>query len=96
MTAFIRQIGECVDVSAVVKDLQQEGVFSERERLAIEQESGREEQAVLMVLHMLDETKENLFRFCRCIRTHKPLIADLIEYSSDDGTSVGMFYTHIF
>lgn len=96
MTAFIRQIGRFVDVTAVAKDLQIEGVFSERERLAIAQESDREEQAVIMVLHMLDETKENLMKFCRCIRTHNPLIADLIEYSNDDGTSVRTFYAHMY
>lgn len=65
-------------------------------RIDITQEDDKEEQASMLVMHMLDKTKENLLKCCRSIRNYQPLIASLIEYSNDDGKSVGEYCSSLF
>lgn len=96
MTTYVRHIGRYVDLPAVLKDLEVQGVLSENKRLAMALEDDKEEQASVLVMHMLDETKENLLKFCRCIRKIQPVVSDLIENSSDDGKSIGEIFCFSF
>lgn len=88
ITTFVRQIACYVDLGALVEDLRRKtGTFSEIQKEEILRVSDKEEQAALIVLHMLKETKENLLKFCECVRKYSPLVANLIEYSNTDKTN---------
>ena len=48
-----------------------------------------EEQCGKLIMKMMDETKENLWMFCKCLRSFDENLANLIENKNDDGKQIG-------
>ena len=64
-------------------------VLSETEKLEIQKEYNMEEQCGKLIMKMMDETKENLWMFCKCLRSFDENLANLIENKNDDGKQIG-------
>ena len=61
------------------------------EKLEVEKEYNKEEQCGKLIMRILDGTKENLWKFCRCLRTVDDNLANLIENKNSDGREIGWF-----
>ncbi|XP_053382578.1 sterile alpha motif domain-containing protein 9-like [Mercenaria mercenaria] len=91
LTKWVRQLSRGVVVSALLQALKEEGVINDTTKRQIEEEYSNEEQMQLLVLHMMDETKLNLYKFCQCLRQLSSIMADLVENSNTDGRDVEQY-----
>lgn len=90
LTKYVRQLARCLEVDALLQDLKSQGIVSDMVKRMIERMYNYEEQMQLLVLHMIDETRENLLKFCDCVRRRNSLLADLILHQSTDEKDIGM------
>ena len=74
-----------------MSDLKRSGVLSSMEISAIERHYNKVEQCNTLIMQMVDETDENVWKFCRCLRESYKMLADLIENTTDDGTDIGKY-----
>lgn len=97
LTTFVQHIARFIDVKAIWKEMERYGVeWTVSEIEGFEKETDSNELSSILVLHMLEESKEKLYQFCKCIRKQHEIIADLIEYSNTSGKKVGKFYIYIY
>ncbi|XP_052763886.1 sterile alpha motif domain-containing protein 9-like isoform X2 [Mya arenaria] len=80
----VNDIGRFLDVSVLAQELQKLEIINERDRLRIEMEDNFEEQASVLALIMMGENKEQMLKFCKCLRKMNPLVGKLVEYFSEN------------
>jgi hypothetical protein len=95
LTKWVRQLSRGLDVGIFIRMLKNEEVINDTMKRKIEQEYTYEEQMRVLILHMINETKFNLCKMCRCLRNLSPQLADLIEDTNTDGNEVGRAYTFL-
>lgn len=88
MTKWIKQLSRLRNIDIFMEKLLSNGIISSTVKMTIEIES-LGEQMPLLVLHMLDETKENIYKFCKCLRELDENFADLLENNNTDGAETG-------
>lgn len=89
MTKWVRQISRGINVGVFLHKLKHEGVINGTAKRQIEEEYSGEEQMQALILHMLNETRFNTYKWCQCLRKMSPPLADLVENTNTDGREIG-------
>ncbi|XP_052764200.1 sterile alpha motif domain-containing protein 9-like isoform X2 [Mya arenaria] len=88
LSRWIRQLSRMDKLSIFLQSLKDAGVISETQKLTIETEFQNCSQMQMLVLFVQNETKANLFKFCKVLRSIHPLLANLIEGTDTDGIDI--------
>ncbi|XP_052764421.1 sterile alpha motif domain-containing protein 9-like isoform X2 [Mya arenaria] len=91
LSRWIRQLSRMDKLNIFLQNLKETCVISEMQKLSIETEYQNYSQMQRLVLFVQNETKANLFKFCKELRSMHPLLADLIEGSNTDGTDIDAY-----
>ncbi|XP_045180495.2 uncharacterized protein LOC123539788 isoform X2 [Mercenaria mercenaria] len=84
LTRYVRQLARSLEVDVLLQELKAQGVINDTLKRKIEQRYNCEEQMQLLVIHMMDETRENLLKLCGCLRKVNTLLADLVQHKPSD------------
>ena len=89
LTKWTKQFSRTIDLDRFLIHLKKNRVLSETEKLEIQKEYNMEEQCGKLIMKMMDETQENLWMFCKCLRSFDENLANLIDNKNDDGKQIG-------
>ena len=91
LTKWAKQFSRTIELDTFMAHLKNDGVLTYTEKLEVEKEYNKEDQCSKLIMTMIDETNENLLKFCKCLRSVDENLANLIENRNRDGKDIGSF-----
>ena len=96
MTKWTKQLSRTIDVPNFLLALKDDGVITPVKKLDIEKEYNRDEQSGKLIMMMVDQTNENIWKFCKCLRGFDENLANLVENQNTDGIDIGNWLFIVF
>ncbi|XP_053382158.1 uncharacterized protein LOC123539661 isoform X2 [Mercenaria mercenaria] len=89
LTKFVRLLARSYEMDILLQTLKDAGVFTATTKRTIEHTHHAEKQFQQLIVFMVDETRENLLKFCSVMREMNSDIADFVIHNHDGSRDIG-------